>query len=179
MTKGKYTDMLEVRNIIHRLRAGQSNRCIAQATGVDRSIVSRIKALSILHGWLEPALPMPSDAEIAKMWPQKACASKPHPLDVYHANIKSWKEQGLTAVVIHRLIKDRCPCDIQVVRRYLCKHFPKSVEPVMVRFTVPGQDMDIDFGYLGQFLDEEGKLRKAWLFSFVCVIQEEPTVKLF
>jgi hypothetical protein len=53
-----------------------------------------------------------------------------------------------------------------MIRRYLNRNFPKTVEPIMVRSTVPGQDMDIDFGYLGIFLDNEGVKRKAWVFSF-------------
>ena len=36
----------------------------------------------------------------------------------------------------------------------------------MVRQTVAGQDLDIDFGYLGKFLDEERVVRKAWVFCF-------------
>lgn len=36
----------------------------------------------------------------------------------------------------------------------------------MVRATIPGQHVDIDFGYLGEFLDHENVKRKAWVFSF-------------
>jgi len=36
----------------------------------------------------------------------------------------------------------------------------------MPRSTIIGQDLDIDFGYLGKFLDDEGEMKKAWVFSF-------------
>lgn len=166
MTKGKTKSMLEIRSVIHRLRGGLSNRRIAREIGVDRSIIKEIKSLSIAHQWLASSSAMPTDEEIFKVWNSKTKIKKPHPLDLHRDNLKQWRREGLSAVVIHQLIKDQCPCDPQAIRRYLNKHFPKPVEPVMVRPTVPGQDMDIDFGYLGEFLDAEEKKRKAWVFSF-------------
>ena len=62
-----------------------------------------------------------------------------HPLDIYREQLKQWDKEGLTSVVIHQLLKDKCPCDVQAIRRYRNKHFPKPVEPVMVRSTVPGK----------------------------------------
>lgn len=109
---------------------------------------------------------MPNDEEISKFWNSISKAPKSHPLDLHRDLIEQWKKEGCSAVVIHRLLEDKCPCDVQVVRRYLKKYFPKQADPVMVRHTVAGQDLDIDFGYLGKFLDDEGNIRKAWVFSF-------------
>jgi transposase len=166
MTKGKCKAMVEIREILHRLRCGQSNRHIARACKTDRGIIRKIREAAIQNQWLNPDLPMPCDEEIAKVWNPKTQSQKLHPLDPYLDDLKQWREQGYSAVVIHQLIKDKCPCDAQAVRRYLNKRFPKAVEPVMVRPTVPGQDMDIDFGYLGNVLDDDGILKKAWVFSF-------------
>jgi transposase len=166
MTKGQCKAMVEIRDVIHRLRNGQSNRCIERETGTDRSITRKVKELAIVNQWLDLALPMPSDEEITRVWNPKTKTQKPHPLDLYCDDLKQWRQEGHSAVVIHQLLKDKCPCDTHAVRRYLNKHFPKSIEPVMVRPTIPGQDMDIDFGYLGNFLDDGGVLRKAWVFSF-------------
>jgi hypothetical protein len=166
MTKGKCKDMVEIRDVIHRLRNGQSNRHIEREIGIDRSIVKKIKELAAINRWLDISIPMPSDEEITKVWNPKAKPKKTHPLDLFRDELEQWRKQGNTAVVIHQLLKDKCPCDAQAIRRYLNKHFPKLTEPVMVRPTVPGQNLDIDFGYLGEFLDDEGKLRKAWVFSF-------------
>jgi hypothetical protein len=49
MTKGKYKTMLDIREVIHRLRAGHSNRHIQREIGIDRSIIMKIKAFSMLH----------------------------------------------------------------------------------------------------------------------------------
>jgi transposase len=166
MTKGKCKTMVEIRDIIHLLRNGHSNRCIHRETGIDRSIVKKIKELAIVNQWLNSTLPIPNDEEIAKVWNPKAKTQTSHPLDLYRNDLEQWRKEGHSAVVIYQLLKDKCSCDAQAIRRYLNKHFPKAVDPVMVRPTVPGQDIDIDFGYLGNFLNDEGILRKAWVFSF-------------
>lgn len=166
MTKGKRKTMLDIREVIHRLREGHSDRCIWREIGVDRSVVKKIRVLSILHQWLDTSLAMPTDEEISKFWKSKSHNQKPHPLDLHREHLKQWKKEGYSAVVIHQLLKDKCPCDEQAIRRYLNKHFPKQIDPVMIRNTIAGQDLDIDFGYLGKFLDDEGIIRKAWVFSF-------------
>lgn len=157
--------MLDIREVIHRLREGHSDRRIRRDIGIDRSIIKKIRALSILHQWLDTSSAMPTDGEISKFWNSKSKTQKPHPLDLHYDHLKQWRKEGYSAVVMHQLLKDQCPCDAQAIRRYLKKHFPNQVDSVMVRSTIAGQDLDIDFGYLGQFLDH-GAIRKAWVFSF-------------
>lgn len=166
MAKGKRKKMFEIREVIHRLRNGQSNRCIEREVGIDRSIVKKIKELSLAHHWLNPESIMPTDIEISKIWNFKSKNKRNHFLDLHRDQLEQWRKEGLSATVIHQLLKDKCPCNSQMIRRYLKKHFPKIKEPVMVRQTIAGQDMDIDFGYLGEFYDEDGVKRKAWVFSF-------------
>jgi len=166
MTKGKYTTMLDIRTVIHRLREGHSDRRIGREVKMDRSIVKKIRALSILHQWLDTSSAMPTDGEISKFWNSASKTQKQHPLDLYRDDLEQWKKEGYSAVVMHQVLKDQCSCDTQTIRRYLNKHFPDQVDPIMIRNTIPGQDLDIDFGYLGKFLDDEGTIRKAWVFSF-------------
>lgn len=158
--------MLDIREVIHRLREGHSDRRIGREINVDRSIIKKIRTLSILHQWLDTLLAMPTDEEISRLWNLTSKAQKPHPLDIHYDHLEQWRKEGYSAVVIHQLLKDKSSCDAQSIRRYLNKHFPKQVDPVMVRNTISGQDLDIDFGYLGKFLDDEGVIRKAWVFSF-------------
>ena len=164
MSKGKLKNMKEIRDVIHRLRNGQSHRRIDREIGIDRSIVKKIYHLASVHYWLDPTLPMPSDEQIAKVWKPKLKTQK-HLLEPYHEDLKQWNNEGHSSIVMHMLLKDKCPCDIQVIRRYLIKHFPKPIEPVMVRSTFPGKDMEVDFGYLGFFLDSDGVAIKTWVFS--------------
>lgn len=164
MTKGKMKNMVEIREIIHRLRKGQSQRLINREIGIDREIIGKIFKLASIQNWLDSASPMPSDEEIDKVWKSKS-NTKDHILTSYHDDIVKWHNAEYSAVVIHKLIQDKCPCNIQVVRRYLKKYLPKPLKPIMVRSTHPGKDMDVDFGYLGLFLDKYGSPKKTWIFS--------------
>jgi Mu transposase-like protein len=162
--KGKEKNMIEVRSIIHRLRMGYSIRRVHRELKVHRSIIRELYQLAISFGWLNLDLPMPSDEEISQLWNRKN-SSHSHPLDVYKDRIAQWIQEGCSSIVIQQLLKDKCPCDVQSIRRYRKKHFPKLPEPVMVRATFAGQEMEADFGELGKFYDESGCLRKVWLFS--------------
>jgi hypothetical protein len=66
MTKGKCKTMLDIREVIHRLRQGHSSRLISRDIKIDRSIIKKIRALSILHQWLDSSLAMPTDEEITE-----------------------------------------------------------------------------------------------------------------
>jgi len=164
--RGKEKNMTEVRSIIQRLKLGQSIRQIHKELGIYRPIIRELHDLAIIHQWLEPESSMPSDEEISNVRNSKAKIQF-HPLDAHREQIRAWHEQDLSSVVIRRLLKEvcACTCDIQMVRRYRKKHFPKLKEPVMVRSTEPGRDMEVDFGYLGKFLDDDGTIKKVWLFS--------------
>lgn len=141
MTKGKRKTMLDIREVIHRLREGHSDRHIRREIGVDRSITRRVRDLSIFHEWLNTSSTMPTDEEISKVWNSTVRTQKPHPLDLYRNHLEQWRKEGYSAIVIHQLLKDKCSCDAQVIRRYLNKHFPKPIDPVMVRSTIPDQEL--------------------------------------
>ena len=79
MTKGKCKAMVEIRDVIHRLRNGQSNRCIERESGIDRSIIRKVKELAIVNQWLNLALPMPLDEQITRIWNPKTKTQKSHP----------------------------------------------------------------------------------------------------
>src|ERR1700722_632398 len=163
--KGKEKNMTEVRNIIHRLRMGHSKRLIQRELKVHRTIIRELYCIAMSEGWLNPELPMPSDEEIARFRQDKV-NQQVHPLDIYKDQMAEWIKEGCSSVVIQQLLQDRCPCDIQVIRRYRKKHFPNVPEPVMVRSTIPGQEMEIDFGELGNFLDDSGVSKRIWVLSF-------------
>jgi len=84
--------MIEIRNIIQRLRDGQSKRQIHRDLRVHRSIVRQLGNLAISEGWLNSDLPMPSDGEITKAWSTSKKNSQPHRLDPYKKEIKQWHE---------------------------------------------------------------------------------------
>ncbi len=86
--------------------------------------------MAVIHQWLDPTLAMPSDEEVEKVWNKKTEVQE-HSLDSYKEQIEKWCQEGLSSVVIQRLLQEKCPCDVQVIRRYRAKYFPRKIEPVM------------------------------------------------
>ena len=163
--QGREKTMTEIRTIIHRLKLRQSIRRIHRELGVHRPLVRELHRLAIAHQWLDLALPMPSDEEIASAQKHQTTPHF-HLLDDHYEQIKHWDKEGLSSVVIQRLLHDKnCLCSDQIIRRYRRKHFPKLIEPVMVRSTVPGRDLELDFGELGRFMNDVRVIKKVWLFS--------------
>jgi transposase len=167
MVQGKEKTVLDQREILLQLRKGWSIRKVSRDLGVHRDIIRPIHRAACTYGWINPASQMPDHDEINRVIGNKPLQSK-HQLDPYAEDIKQWRVEGISAVVIQRLLKEmrQCDCKIGALRRYINKLCPEPLDPVMVRTTKPGEVMDVDFGYLGMLWDDSrGKHRKAWVFS--------------
>jgi transposase len=167
MVQGKEKTMNEKREIILLLRKSISIRKISRDLHIHRSIVRALRDSVETLGWLDPNTPMPSDFEIAQHFLDQSQSVK-HPLDTYFDDIKQWKEEGINAVVIQRLLrqKHQYACSTGSLQRYIKKQFPPLPDPVMIRFTKAGEIMDVDFGFLGKLWDDSiHKFRKIWVFS--------------
>jgi transposase len=167
MVQGKEKTMLEKREILVQLRKGYSIRKVSRNLGMHRGVIRLIQKEAHAHGWISPDSHMPDNSEIERVLGNKP-AQAIHPLDLCADDIKQWRVEGINAVVIRRLLKEKhqCNCHISTLRRYINKLCPKMPDPVMVRTAIPGEVMDVDFGFLGKLWDDEqGKFRKAWVFS--------------
>ena len=167
MVQGKEKTVLDKREILLQLRKNYSIRKVSRELGVHRDVIRSIYSAACKYGWVNPSTPMPENGEIERLLCSKPSKSA-HKLDLFAKDIKQWREDGITAVVIQRLLREKyqCNCRIGSLRRYIKKLCPPVPDPVMVRFTKPGEIMDVDFGFLGILWDGHlQKFRKAWVFS--------------
>lgn len=157
--------MTEYRDIIRRLRQNQGIRSIRKETGTHRTTIRKIRDVAKEMGWLLPENPLPTEKELYDQFSANKTVS-PHPLQKYHDKIAEWIENKYSYVVIHKLISKNINCSESTVRRYIQKAFPVKVKAVMVRDTIPGEIMEVDFGYLGLTYDPKTqKRRKTYVFS--------------
>lgn len=165
--KGIEVSMTNLRQLLQRLRLKQSIRGIHSEMGTHRTIIRKIYDIAVQKEWLNPDTAMPSDEEINDVWSGDKVKKEEHILDSHREKIKEWHEADNTTVVIQRLLAEMLEVrvDVQVIRRYIHKYFPKEIKAVMVRSTTPGKDADVDFGDLGVFEDDDGNHRKVYLIS--------------
>jgi len=86
-------------------------------------------------------------------------------IDEYREKILKLLEQDLSGVRIHEeLVRDGFIGSYSTVKRYVNKL--KRKENIFIRIhTMPGEEAQVDFGYLGMSPDDTGKRKKTWVFN--------------
>ena len=158
---------MELRDVINRLRMGQGIRRIHAETGMHRTIIRSLRDTAEAKGWLTAESALPTEAEVQQTRRSEVPPEwSTHPLEAFREQIEEWVRAGHSYVVMHQLIKDRYPCSEATFRRFVQRRFPSRPRVSVMRPTVAGQDMEVDFGYLGLSYDPQSRRnRKTWLFS--------------
>ena len=157
-----------LRDLIHRLRCGESERRIARDLGLSRTTVHKYREWATAQGYLEPGSPLPDAATLVA-----ALGEAPHPpraassVEPHREVVERLLEQGVEKMAIFQRLQEHYGYQgsYSSVRRFvrqLC-----STEPdVVVRVhTAPGEEAQVDFGAVGQLYDPtSGRLRTAYVF---------------
>jgi transposase len=129
-------------------KKGYSKRKISKELGVHRNTVTKILA----------------NASSENIGPKPFARSKL--LDNYKEQIETWMGQEKTAVLIHEYLLRKCSVNVAyptVVKYVRDLRHGEVYIPVL---SDPGEEAQVDFGYLGNFIKEE-RLVRTWAFSMV------------
>lgn len=130
------------------LSHGKSIREIASELGMCRKTVSRIQK-SLARGLEEPL-------------PQV----RPKRLDDYLEDIREYRDKGLSAILIHQRLRDRHGLNVSYPSVARSIERLKKQEVYVPLHSDPGEEGQVDFGYLGIFR-RNGRPVKVWVFSMV------------
>ncbi|RLD70851.1 MAG: IS21 family transposase [Bacteroidetes bacterium] len=127
---------------------GFSQRAISRELGISRITVNKFLEEIYSTGITPPKI------------------EKDKKLDKYKDQIEEWFQSGLTGVLIQeKLLKEKSfKISYASVSRFL-KQF-KDPEVYIPLIAKPGEEGQVDFGYLGKFI-KDGKTVKVWCFSMV------------
>ena len=160
---------MELQDIVRRLRMGQSIKAIKRETGKHRRVIRRVLQLAEQEAWLDAERELPSEHQLQEVYHEQRGdeEGRRHPLDARRDQIEGWRREGYSFLVIHELLQQRgVEYSETTVRRYIHRHFPPPVRPVMRRETKPGEVMEVDFGHLGLTWDAATRSRRrTWVFS--------------
>lgn len=162
-------EMFEYRNVLVRMRLGDSNRQIAKAKLMGRRTAEALRNLARAKGWLDKDHPLPDDAVLAQalqpeMREAPAASSSVEP---FREQVQAWREAGIQGTTIHAaLVRNHgFTGSYSAVRRFvqgLEAHAPKAT--VILEFA-PGEAAQVDFGAGPLLADERtGELKKSWVF---------------
>jgi transposase len=161
-------EMHEYRQVIHRMRQGQSDRAIAKAKLVGRLKCAWVRSIAQEKGWLENG-PLPDDQQLSKIFaipktpnPTQTSLTQPH-----EKKIKTWVNQGVQATTIFQALVEQFGFtgSYSSVRRKVQKIRDKNPKASCVLDFAPGEAAQVDFGTGPSIIDViTGEVIKTWIF---------------
>ena len=160
--------MNHLRDLIHRLRSGESERRIAKDLSLSRTTVHKYRVLAESQGYLEPGSDMPDETAL-----QGALGAGPQPpkmpscVEPYQDLVQSWLDQKVEMTAIYQRLRDDHGYrgSYSAERRFVHRLRPVLPEAVVRVHTSPGEEMQVDFGSVGRLYDpHSGRLRNAYVF---------------
>lgn len=162
-------EMYQYRQVLLRIRQGDSDRVIARSGLMGRPKSASVRALADGRGWLDPTTPLPDDAALAAAFTHTpAPSSSVSTLTPYHASIMQWIGDGLQGTTIHAALcrNHGYTGSYSAVRRFLQAHAAAQPRVTTMRLHFdPGDAAQVDFG-AGPLIPHArtGEALKTWFF---------------
>jgi transposase len=161
-------EMYEYRQVIHRMRQGQSDRAIAKTKAMGRLKCASVRSIAQEKGWLNQG-PLPDDQQLAELFeapkapnPTQVSLTQPH-----EERIETWVGQGIQSTTIYRALAEQFGFagSYSSVRRRVQKIHARNPEASCVLEFAPGEAAQVDFG-TGPIITDvfTGTVTKTWVF---------------
>jgi transposase len=164
----EHLHMNHLRDLIHRLKAGESERRIARDIGISRPTVHKYHELAKQQGYLKADAALPSDEVLqGVLGPGPQPPKIPSSLEPYEAVVKTLCKQEVEMAAIWQRLKDTYGYtgSYSSVRRYVARLEPSPIEAYARVHTPAGEEMQVDFGSVGSLFDPvSGQMRTAYVF---------------
>ena len=159
---------VDIRSILHHIQQGASDRQTARELGVNRRTVQQYRKWAEERGLLAEPLPPPEQLQelLKQTLPEKQPPQNRSSVTAHEEQIIQLHNAGVeVAAIVARLQEQGYTGSYFPVYRLVRKLAAKQPE-VFVRVECkPGEEAQVDFGYVGYLLDPEtGERRKAWAF---------------
>ena len=157
--------IMELQDILKRLKAGHTIKQITRETGTHRSVIRKLKHIALNTDWLRKDAPLPSEKELHDAY-YGAMKPTSHVLDAFRDELMEYHTSGVSYTVMHQLLQGRTTVSESTLRRYV----QTKIEPGIPRATVQRRRemsiMEVDFGRLGVVYDpREKRNRVAYVYS--------------
>lgn len=161
-------EMHEIRQVLVRMRMGESNRAIAKAGLMGRNKAAELRKRALTQGWLQLEQPLPDDEELAAHCVDKPkTASTTSLIAPYHKQVKTWVEDGVWGTTIHQALVNKYGFtgSYSSLRRYITKLVEANPVLTTVMEFAPADAAQVDFGAGPRIVDlDTGEYRKTWIF---------------
>lgn len=105
MTNRKF-EMHEYRQVLNRMRLGDSDRSISKAGLMGRPKVRKVREIAASAGWLDPKVALPDDVTLAQRLRQPSTRPSTVSLvEPFTDEVKQWWQEGIAATTINAALK--------------------------------------------------------------------------
>ena len=176
--------MFEYRQIIYRMRKGESDRAIAKTGLIGRVKAKLIRCVAKINGWLNPTTSLPSEQEIANSIIVKNNTVKVNnKIEPYVDQINAWFTKGIkSARIIHQSLVNQYNFtgSYNCVQRYIKTHKKNKTSDITVPlYFAPGEASQVDFGQGPKIYDPKtGKSVKSWFFVMTLCFSRHQYVEI-
>jgi transposase len=182
-------DVIDIVEVLQHWHAGRPKSVVATSLGIDpktvRKYVAPAEAAGLVPGG--PALSRAEWAELARGWfPELVDArarSRIFPLiDAHRERIGEMLKTN-TVTTVHQRMRDEhgLAVGISSFRHYVAAVFPDDVNRERVTVlrpdVAPGEEAQIDYGFLGTWADPAGRMRRVWAFVVVLACSRHTFVR--
>lgn len=157
----------EIRNVIARMRLGETDRQISRAGLMGRNKAAALRRLALEHGWLNKDAAMPANEMIAAALQPLTTPIYTSSIDPYADQVLAWARRGVTGVAIHQgLVRNYGFAGAySAVKRFLQRHCKAEPATTVILDFKPGEAAQVDFGAGPQLINwETGEVVKTWFF---------------
>jgi hypothetical protein len=164
--------MYHYRQVLVRMRQGESDRQIAATGLMGRGAASKLRKLADPLGWLDSAHSLPSDEALAGVLqpPKSARAGDQSSVYRYRELIARWWSEGIDGTTIYAALQRNHDYQgsYSSLSRYLRILAAKTPCVTTVLEFAPGEAAQVDFGKGPEVVDvRTGEVFKTWVFVMV------------
>jgi transposase len=160
--------MYEYRQILVRMRLGESDRELAKAGLIGRRKAGRLREMAQARGWLDASRALPEDAQLAQVLAiARAQPPVPSSIELYGEQVKAWHAQDIAGTTIYRaLVRNHgFTGSYSAVRRFLQGLAAAHPVATTVLDFAPAEAAQLDFGAGPELIDlDTGEVRSTWVF---------------
>ena len=168
----KRKHMNHIQDIVRRIQQGDSERRIAKDMQISRGTVHKYHEIAKEKGYLEKTDTQPSESELMEaLGPGVQPPRQTSTVEPYREKVQDWLKQGVEMTAIWLRLQENFGYKggYSSIRRFVHQLEPVEPEAFVRVHTEPGEDMQVDFGSVGQLYDPVSKhLRTA--FAFVATL---------
>lgn len=163
-------DVYQYRQILVRMRQGDSDRDIGRSKTMGRKKIARVRQMAQERGWLDPDAPLPDDKTLAAVLARKEAlpASCISTLEPWRELVTKWHAAGIQGTTIHATLRRNhgYTGSYSSMQRFLGQLVVDRVPDVPLRLSFkPAEAAQVDFGAGPVITDvHTGEVFKTWFF---------------